>query len=102
MAKIDKLCHNDSLFDIRRIKMATMNISLPEAMKGWVEAQAETGKYSNSSDFIRDIIRREQLREEKIARMQALVDEARAGGISPNMPEDIRQRVLKRHGLVQN
>ena len=81
--------------------MATMNISLPDAMKSRVEAQAETGKYSNSSDYVRDIIRREQLREEKIARMQALVDEARAGGVSENMPEDIRQRVLKRHGLVQ-
>jgi antitoxin ParD1/3/4 len=82
--------------------MATMNISLPEAMKGWVEAQAETGKYSNSSDFIRDLIRREQERAEKIARMQALVDEARSGGVSHNMPEDIRQRVLKRRGLVQD
>jgi antitoxin ParD1/3/4 len=37
--------------------MATMNISLRDAMKAWVEAQAETGKYSNSSDFIRDLIR---------------------------------------------
>lgn len=82
--------------------MATMNISLPEQMKAWVEAQTADGRYSNSSDVIRDIIRRAQEREEKIAKFQLMVDEARAGGVSPNMPEDIRQRVLERHGIVQN
>lgn len=75
--------------------MATMNISLPDAMKGWVEAQSESGKYSNSSDYIRDLIRREQLREEKIARMQALVDEARAGGVSPYSVDEIREQSRK-------
>ncbi len=75
--------------------MATMNISLPEAMKGWVEAQSESGKYSNSSDYIRDLIRREQVRAEKIARMQALVDEARASGISPYSVQEIREQGRK-------
>ena len=42
--------------------MVTMNISLPEQMKAWVEAQSESGTYSNSSDFVRDLIRREQVR----------------------------------------
>ncbi|HTN39585.1 MAG TPA: hypothetical protein VLZ84_00450 [Asticcacaulis sp.] len=40
--------------------MATMNISLPEQMKAWAENQAETGKYSNTSDYVRDLIRRDQ------------------------------------------
>ncbi|MEV4933951.1 MULTISPECIES: type II toxin-antitoxin system ParD family antitoxin [unclassified Sphingobium] len=67
--------------------MATMNISLPDPMKQWVEAQAETGRYSNASDYVRDLIRRDQVRKDKIARMQSLVDEARsykpAGRLSP-------------------
>lgn len=58
--------------------MATMNISLPDQMKEWVEAQAEDGRYSNSSDYVRDLIRRDQVRREKIAAMQKLVEEARA------------------------
>ena len=41
--------------------MATMNISLPQEMKDWVEAQTKDGKYANSSDYVRDIIRRAQL-----------------------------------------
>ena len=60
--------------------MATMNVSLPDAMKAWAEAQAETGRYGNTSDYVRDLIRRDQDRAAKIASMQALVDEAIASG----------------------
>ncbi|MCK4841559.1 MAG: type II toxin-antitoxin system ParD family antitoxin [Methylococcales bacterium] len=40
--------------------MATMNISLPEKMRNWVQAQIQSGKYSSSSDYIRDLIRQDQ------------------------------------------
>jgi antitoxin ParD1/3/4 len=69
--------------------MATMNISLPAQMKTWVEAQSEDGKYSNSSDYVRDLIRREQVRREKIAKMQAKVDEGIASGISELSMEEL-------------
>ena len=45
--------------------MATMNVSLPDAMKDWVESRAETGRYSNASDYVRDLIRREKLIPER-------------------------------------
>lgn len=79
--------------------MATMNISLPDLMKQWVEAQAETGRYSNVSDYVRDLIRREQERGDKIAHMQRLVDEARASGLSNLTMDDIRALALKQAGL---
>lgn len=60
--------------------MATMNISLPQAMKDWVEAQTADGKYANTSDLVRDLIRREQIKREKIAAMQEKIDEAYASG----------------------
>jgi len=69
--------------------MATMNISLPDQMKAWVEAQSADGRYSNSSDYVRDLIRREQVKAEKIANIQRLVDEARASGISDRTPRQI-------------
>lgn len=43
--------------------MATMNVSLPDQMKQWVERRAASGRYSNSSDVLRDLIRQEQDRE---------------------------------------
>ena len=80
--------------------MATMNISLPDAMKKWVESQADTGRYGNSSDVVRDLIRRAQIREEKIANMNRLVEEGLASGISSRTAEEIiadaRNRFLQR------
>ncbi|MCZ7451223.1 type II toxin-antitoxin system ParD family antitoxin [Agrobacterium rhizogenes] len=67
--------------------MATMNISLPGQMKEWVEAQSKTGRYSNASDYVRDLIRRDQERGEKIAAMQRLVDEGLQSGIGDRSPE---------------
>ena len=68
--------------------MATMNVSLPDQMKEWVEAQAETGRYSNSSDYVRDLIRRDQERAEKIAAMQDVVTRSLKSGIGKrSMPE---------------
>lgn len=77
--------------------MATMNVSLPDPMKDWVEAQAASGRYSNASDYVRDLIRRDQERCSKIAHMQMLVTEGLESGISGQSMEDIlkaaRQRV---------
>ena len=79
--------------------MATMNISLPDQMKNWVEAQSHDGRYSNASDYVRDLIRRDQVRLEKIAEMQRLVDEGFASGISDDTVDDIWKRALKRAGV---
>lgn len=76
--------------------MATMNISLPEQMKAWVEEQTRSGRYGNSSDVVRDLIRREQVKAEKIAHWQRLVDEARASGLSSRTMEDIRAEAKAR------
>ncbi|MFA7382211.1 MAG: type II toxin-antitoxin system ParD family antitoxin [Desulfurivibrionaceae bacterium] len=62
--------------------MATMNVSLPDQMKLWVETQAHTGRYSNASDYVRDLIRRDQEHTGKIAEMQRLVSEGLESGIS--------------------
>jgi len=60
--------------------MATMNVSLPDPMKDWVEAQTRTGRYSNASDYVRDLIRRDQDRQSAIVELQKLVDEGLASG----------------------
>lgn len=78
--------------------MATMNVSLPGALKDWVEGQARTGRYSNASDYIRDLIRRDQERAEKIATMQDLVSEALASGVTPHTMKDILATARRRAG----
>lgn len=69
--------------------MATMNVSIPDPMKLWVEAQAKTGRYSNASDYVRDLIRRDQMRADKIAEMQRLVTEGLESGDSDQSMADL-------------
>lgn len=75
--------------------MATMNVSLPDQMKAWVETQAKSGRYANASDYVRDLIRRDQEYREAVAELQQLVDEAIASG--PPRPFDWEK--IKRKGL---
>lgn len=79
--------------------MATMNVSLPDAMKDWVEGQTQTGRYSNASDYVRDLIRRDQERTDKIAAMQRLIDEAEESGVSPLSMAEVRAEARKQAGV---
>jgi antitoxin ParD1/3/4 len=51
--------------------MSTMNISLPEPLKRFVDSQVEGGSYGTSSEYVRMLIRREQ---EKEAFRQLILD----------------------------
>lgn len=78
--------------------MATMNVSLPEAMKQWVEKQARSGRYSNTSDYVRDLIRRDQEQAAKIAHMQALVTEGIESGTGQRTMEELRETAREKAG----
>ncbi|UWR24547.1 type II toxin-antitoxin system ParD family antitoxin [Sulfitobacter sp. S190] len=60
--------------------MATMNVSLPDPMKSWVEDRTRDGRYSNVSDYVRDLIRRDQERTDAIENLQARADEGVQSG----------------------
>jgi antitoxin ParD1/3/4 len=79
--------------------MATMNISLPDAMKDWVEGRAQTGRYSNASDYVRDLIRRDQERAEKTEALRRLIDEGEASGVSSLTASDILAAARRRAGV---
>jgi antitoxin ParD1/3/4 len=46
--------------------MATMNVSLPDKMREWIDQQVSTGRYANASDLVRDLIRDAQVRAEQV------------------------------------
>lgn len=64
-----------------------MNISLPDPMKSFAEEQARDGRFSNVSDYVRDLIRRDQTRQAAMTELQALIDEGIASG--PARPFDM-------------
>jgi antitoxin ParD1/3/4 len=79
--------------------MATMNVSLPDLMKEWVEDQIKTGHFSNASDYVRDLIRRDQEyqdRREMLIKALIVGENSRE---SERSIEDIWQGVKARHGL---
>jgi antitoxin ParD1/3/4 len=69
--------------------MAQMNVSLPDALKSWAEARVAEGRYSSTSDYVRDLIRRDEADAEKLRHLQAAIDEGRASGISDRTVEEI-------------
>lgn len=75
--------------------MATMNVSLPDEMKSWAESQAGERQYSNTSDYVRDLIRRDRTRQEKIQAMQAHVTQGLESGIGSRTMDELEQAALK-------
>lgn len=79
--------------------MATMNISLPDPMKTWVEDQISTGHYSNASDYMRDLIRRDQtMQRDREALIQALIA-GENSGISERTVDGVWQAAKSRRGI---
>ncbi len=50
----------------------TMNVSLPETMKSFVEERLDEGGYGTASEYIRDLIRADQKRRAE-AQLEALL-----------------------------
>ena len=83
--------------------MATMNISLPDQMKAWVEAQTQTGDYANASDYVRDLIRRDRERRQALNEIQELLDEGMNSGPPFEFDsEAFLKRMHERHNAKQS
>jgi len=37
--------------------MATLNVSMPDELRAFIEARVNTGEYQSASDYLRDLIR---------------------------------------------
>jgi len=81
--------------------MATMNVSLPNQMKEWVEEQVKTGRYGNSSDYVRDLVRKDQERAEAVEEFDRLIQEGLDSGISELTVEEVfaQARLRAEQGL---
>jgi antitoxin ParD1/3/4 len=69
--------------------MATMNISLPDPLRDWVQEQIQDGNYSSSSDYVRDLIRRDRESREQQTILQEAITVGLKSGISQRSMEDL-------------
>tara|TARA_R110002050_G_scaffold105254_8_gene214886 strand:- start:1081 stop:1380 length:300 start_codon:yes stop_codon:yes gene_type:complete len=88
MANFANICQNNFIIAEENIgvTMATLNISIPNEMRHWIDQQVTSGHFANASDYIRDLIRHNQ--SEKEAIRMALV-EGEMSGESPLTVADI-------------
>ena len=68
--------------------MATMNVSLPDPMREWVDTQVKGGEYANASDYVRDLIRQDQRR---LQDLKAAITHGMESGRSTRKAEDVHQ-----------
>lgn len=81
--------------------MATVRktITLTDKQDGWIKAQIDAGHYTNDSEYIRDLIRREQERSAEIEAVRAaLINGEASGEPRPFDADAFRQRMLASHG----
>ena len=78
--------------------MATLNISLPDAMRDFVEQEVSSGHYSSASEYLRQLIREDQKRRAR-ERLDAIIAEGLDSPTAPMTPQDwqdIRAQVAQR------
>ena len=79
--------------------MQTMNISLPDQLKEFVDNQVASGRYSSVSEYVRDLVRDDEKRKTQ-ERLEALLMEGIQSGEPSEMTrqdwDDIRREALKR------
>jgi antitoxin ParD1/3/4 len=74
-------------------------ITLTDKQDSWIKAQIDAGHYTNDSECIRDLIRREQERAaEVLAIRSALIEGESSGEPAAFDPVEFKQRMLARHG----
>lgn len=79
--------------------MTTMNISLPESMRAYIDQKVSLGGYSTASEYVRQLIRADQKAAAQ-ERLELLLMEGIESGPSREMTtedwEQLRRRVWQR------
>lgn len=76
---------------------ATMNISLTEPLKRFVDEQVREGGFSSTSDYVRELIRERQRRSAE-QKLRELIAEGLASGPAVSVPPDFFAEQRKRLG----
>lgn len=77
--------------------MSQLNITIPPALRSWIDFRVAEGRYSSASDLVRDLLRRDQeAAAEEGEWLRGLIAEGLASGISDEKPETIIDNIIAR------
>lgn len=80
-------------------QMTSMNISLPESMKTFIEDEVSSGGYGTASEYFRELVREAKRRKEEERLERKLLEALESGPATPMTKKDwdaIKERGLKR------
>ena len=71
--------------------MATVRktITLSESQDAWIKSRIAGGAFTNDSEYIRDLVKRDQLQEDRLATLRAAIAEGLDSGTSDQSLDDI-------------
>lgn len=75
--------------------MSTMNISLPDTLKSFVDDQVAQRGYGTSSEYVRELIRKDQDRLQIRAMLLEGAQSKPGRPVTPDYFEGLRERVRK-------
>lgn len=75
--------------------MSTMNISLPDTLKSFVDEQVSARGFATSSEYVRELIRKDQDRQRLRGLVLAGAASAPGSPANPDYFEGLRDRVRK-------
>ena len=81
--------------------MTRKTITITNQMDDWVKGQVESGKYGNDSEYFRDLIRKDQSKEDNLETLRNLLVEGEQSGSSDLSVTDIWDEAEERH-LAEN
>jgi len=77
--------------------MPQVNLSLPPALKDWVDTKVAEGRYSSASDYMRDLVRRDlESAMTETEWLRGLVAEGLASGVVDEEPEAVIENIIAR------
>jgi antitoxin ParD1/3/4 len=75
--------------------MSQVNVSLPPALKSWIDTRISEGRYSSASDYFRDLVRRDQdSAVDDTIWLRGLIEEGLASGRLNQRPEDVLREIM--------
>ncbi|AWX44819.1 Antitoxin ParD4 [Flagellimonas maritima] len=73
------------------------SITFTEQQDKWIKRQIEKGDYTNDSEYLRDLVRKDQADRQKLDELKAAIQEGLDSGISDKTVDEIWREAEERH-----
>ena len=73
------------------------SITFTKQQDFWIKQQIEKGDYTNDSEYLRDLVRRDQAEQQKLDELRAALQEGLDSGISDKTVQEIWKEAEERH-----